>query len=120
MLTHEENELITRIGADTPMGDTLRRYWIPALLAWELPEPDCPPIRVKLLGEELVAFRDSSGRIGLVQERCAHRCASLFFGANRENGLRCIYHGWKYDVEGNCVEQPSEPDETNFAHKVKL
>ena len=120
MLSREENELLTRTGRGTPMGQVLRRYWIPAVLSSEIPEPDCPPVRVKLLGEELVAFRDSSGRIGLVQERCAHRCASLFFGANRENGLRCIYHGWKYDVEGNCVEQPSEPDETDFAHKVKL
>jgi phthalate 4,5-dioxygenase len=120
MLSHEDNQLLTLTGPGTAMGRALRRYWIPAVLSSEIPEPDCPPVRVKLLGEELVIFRDSSGRIGLVQERCAHRCASLFFAANRENGLRCIYHGWKYDVGGNCLEQPSEPDETSFAHKVKL
>jgi len=120
MLSPEENALLTRTGPGTPMGRLLRRYWVPALLAPEVAEPDCAPVRVKLLGEELVAFRDSSGRIGLVQERCAHRCASLYFGQNRENGLRCAYHGWKYDVEGRCVDQPSEPPETSFAHKVRL
>ena len=120
MLSPEENALLTRTAPGTPMGRLLRRYWIPALLAPEVAEPDCAPVRVKLLGEELVAFRDSSGRIGLVQERCAHRCASLYFGQNRENGLRCAYHGWKYDVEGRCVDQPSEPPETSFAHKVRL
>src|SRR5947209_1708532 len=100
MLAREDNELLTRTGPGTAMGQALRRYWIPALLASEIPESDCSPVRVKLLGEELVAFRDSSDRIGLLQEHCAHRCASLFFAANRENGLRCIYHGWKYDVDG--------------------
>jgi phthalate 4,5-dioxygenase len=120
MLSREDNALLTRTGPGTPMGAVLRRYWIPALTSAEIAQPDCPPVRVKLLGEDLIAFRDSSGRIGLVQERCAHRCASLFFAANRENGLRCPYHGWKYDVDGNCVDQPSEPPETNFAHKVKL
>src|SRR5262252_7720508 len=98
MLTREDNEVVTRTGPGTPMGDVLRRYWIPASLARELPEPDCPPVRVQLLGERLVGFRDSQGRIGLVDEFCPHRRASLWFGRNEESGLRCIYHGWKFDV----------------------
>src|SRR5437667_11409192 len=109
MLSKEETELLTRTGSGTPMGEVMRRYWLPALLADELPAPDCPPIRVRLLGEELVAFRDSEGRVGLLDEYCAHRRASLFFGRNEECGLRCIYHGWKYDVEGRIVDTPVEP-----------
>jgi phenylpropionate dioxygenase-like ring-hydroxylating dioxygenase large terminal subunit len=109
MLTREENELITRAGPGTPMGEVLRRYWIPAALSEELPEPDCPPVRVKLLGEDLVAFRDTAGQVGLLDEYCAHRCASLFLGRNEEHGLRCVFHGWKYDVQGNCVDMPNEP-----------
>src|SRR4030088_15839 len=119
MLTHEENELITRVGTGTPMGNTLRRYWIPALLAWELPGPDCPPVRVRLLGEDLVAFRDTEGRIGLLEELCPHRGASLFFGRNEECGLRCSYHGWKWDVTGRCVDMPNEPEESTFRDKVR-
>jgi phthalate 4,5-dioxygenase oxygenase subunit len=118
MLTREENELVTRVGPGTPMGDVLRRYWIPAVMSRELPEADCPPVRVKLLGEKLVAFRDSQGRIGLVDEFCPHRRASLWFGRNEESGLRCIYHGWKFDVEGKCLEQMNEPEP--FCHKVRL
>src|SRR5690348_16823738 len=98
MLSREDNELLTRVDRGTPMGETMRRYWLPALLAWELPGPDCPPVRVKLLGEELVAFRDTKDRIGLVDEYCPHRRASLYFGRNEECGLRCVYHGWKFDV----------------------
>ncbi len=109
MLSVEENERLTRTGPGTPMGQTLRRYWIPALLAWELPEPDCPPVRVKLLGERLVAFRDTNGRIGLLDEFCPHRGVSLWLGRNEACGLRCVYHGWKYDVDGNCVDQMNEP-----------
>ena len=120
MLTHEENELITRISPGTPMGDTIRRYWIPALLAREVPEPDCPPVRVKLLGEDLVAFRDTEGRIGLIEEFCPHRRVSLFFGRNEECGLRCIYHGWKFDVTGACVDMMNEPEEYDFKHKVRV
>src|SRR5713226_4510399 len=118
MLTQEENDLVTRIGPGTPMGDVIRRYWLPALLSWELPEPDCPPVRVKLLGEQLVAFRDTGGRVGILDEACAHRCASLFLGRNENYGLQCIYHGWKYDVNGNCVEQMNEP--IGFAQKVRI
>jgi phenylpropionate dioxygenase-like ring-hydroxylating dioxygenase large terminal subunit len=118
MLTREDNELITRIGAGTPMGTTMRRYWIPALLAGDLPEPDCPPVRVKLLGEELVAFRDTEGRVGLLDEFCPHRRASLFFGRNEECGLRCVYHGWKFDASGRCVDMMNEPEELSFKHKI--
>ncbi len=119
MLTKEQNQLLTRTGPGTPMGQLFRRYWIPALLAEEIPEPDCPPVRVKLLGEELIAFRDSENRIGLLDEFCSHRTASLFFARNEECGLRCAYHGWKYDVEGNCVDMPSEPEGSRFQEKIK-
>jgi len=100
------------------MGGVLRRYWMPALLVEDLPAPDCPPIRVKLLGEELVAFRDSNGRVGLLDEYCPHRLTSLFLGRNEECGLRCVYHGWKFDVEGNCVDMPNEPAESRFRDKI--
>src|SRR3954449_2043787 len=120
MLSREENELITRVGPGTPMGNAMRRYWIPACLSSEIAEPDCPPVRVKLLGEDLVAFRDSDGRIGLVDEFCPHRRVSLYFGRNEECGLRCIYHGWKFDTSGACVDMPSEPPESNFKDKVSV
>jgi phthalate 4,5-dioxygenase oxygenase subunit len=120
MLTQEQNELIQMTGPGTKMGDVMRRYWTPALLSWELPEPDCSPVRVKLLGEELIAFKDTDGKIGLVDNYCPHRRASLFFGRNEECGLRCVYHGWKFDVDGNCVDMPSEPAESNFKDKVKV
>ena len=120
MLRHDLNELLTRTGPGTAMGDLFRRYWVPALLADELPEDDCPPVRVKLLSERLIAFRDSDGRYGLVDEFCAHRGASLWFGRNEEGGLRCAYHGWKYDVTGQCVEVPSEPETSSFCANVKL
>jgi phenylpropionate dioxygenase-like ring-hydroxylating dioxygenase large terminal subunit len=102
------------------MGETMRRFWIPALLSWEVPEPDCPPVTVKLLGEELVAFRQTDGKVGIVGARCAHRRAHLFWGRNEENGLRCVYHGWKFDCTGACVDMPSEPEESNFKDKVKI
>jgi nitrite reductase/ring-hydroxylating ferredoxin subunit len=119
LLTREENELLIRTGPGTPMGEVMRRYWLPALLADELPAPDCPPVRVRLLGEDLVAFRDSNGRVGLLDEYCAHRRASLFFGRNEEGGLRCIYHGWKYDVEGCILDTPVEPDNSMIRHHVR-
>ncbi len=120
MLTREENELITRVGPGTPMGDVLRRYWMPALLSEDLPGPDCPPKRVKLLGEELVAFRDTNGRVGLLDEYCPHRLTSLFLGRNEECGLRCVYHGWKFDVDGNCVDMPNEPADSRFKDKIHI
>ncbi len=119
MLSQEENTLLTQVGPDTPLGQTMRRYWIPALLSWELPEPDCPPVRVKLLGEDLGAFRDTQGQIGLLDELCPHRLASLYFGRNEECGLRCVYHGWKFDVTGQCVDMMNEPPENDFKHKIR-
>jgi phthalate 4,5-dioxygenase len=120
MLKQEISELLTETGPGAPMGDLFRRYWLPALLAEELPENDAPPVRVKVLSERLIAFRDSEGRYGLIDEFCAHRGVSLWFGRVEECGLRCAYHGWKYDVTGQCVEVPSEPENSNFARKVKL
>jgi nitrite reductase/ring-hydroxylating ferredoxin subunit len=120
MLSREQNERLVQVGPGTSMGELLRRYWMPALLAEELPEPDCPPVRVKLLGEELIAFRDTNGDLGLIDEFCAHRAASLYFGRNEECGLRCSYHGWKFDVAGNCVDMPSEPEGSAFKDKIKL
>jgi phthalate 4,5-dioxygenase oxygenase subunit len=119
MLSKEDNKLLTRTNAGTPMGNLIRRYWVPALLSEEIPGPDCAPARVKLLGEELVAFRDTQGRIGLIGEHCAHRGTSLFFGRNEECGLRCIYHGWKYDVDGNVLDTPAEPKESDFRKKLR-
>ncbi len=120
MLRKEQNDLVTQTGPGTPMGNLFRCYWLPALLAEELPENDCPPVRIKLLSERLVAFRDSEGRLGLIDEFCAHRGVSLWFGRNEESGLRCPYHGWKYDVTGQCVDVPSEPAENGFCRKIKL
>jgi nitrite reductase/ring-hydroxylating ferredoxin subunit len=120
MLSSEDNAILTRVGPGTPMGNLLRRYWTPCLLSNEIPEPDCPPIRVRILGEDLVAFRDSEGRVGLFVQACPHRGASLFFGRNEEDGLRCVYHGWKFDVRGACVDMPSEPAESNFKTKVRV
>ncbi|MDB5746666.1 MAG: rieske (2Fe-2S) protein [Massilia sp.] len=120
MTRREQNELLIQTGPGTPMGDLFRRYWIPALLAEELPEPDCPPVRVQLLSERMIAFRDSTGKLGLMDEFCAHRGVSLWFGRNEENGLRCPYHGWKYDTSGQCVDVPSEPVESGYCKKIKL
>ena len=120
MLRKEQNDLLTQTGPGTPMGEMFRRYWIPALLSSELPENDCPPVRVKLLSERLIAFRDTEGRYGLMDEFCPHRGASLWFGRNEECGLRCPSHGWKFDVEGNCLEVPSEPEESGFRKRIKL
>jgi phthalate 4,5-dioxygenase len=120
MLRAAQNDLVTQTGPGTPMGELFRRYWIPALLAEELPENDCPPVRVKLLSERLLAVRDSEGRYGLIDEFCAHRGVSLWFGRNEEGGIRCPYHGWKYGVDGKCLEVPSEPEESGFCNKIKL
>ena len=120
MLKAEINELLTETGPGRPMGDLFRQYWIPALLAEELLENDCPQVRVKILSERLVAFRDSEGRYGLIDEFCAHRGVSLWFGRNEQSGLQCAYHGWKYDVTGQCIEVPSEPENSNFCANVKL
>lgn len=119
MLSKEENELLTRTDPGTPMGELVRRYWIPALLSEEILEPDSPPVQVRTLGEELVAFRDSQGKIGLLDEHCSHRGTSLFYGRNEECGLRCIYHGWKYDVDGNVLDTPAEPADSDFRKKIR-
>src|SRR6476661_3044794 len=120
MLSKQDNEALCRVGPGTLMGNLLRRYWTPALLSSEVPEPDSPPVRVRLLGEDLIAFRDSDGDVGLFANSCPHRGASMFFGRNEESGLRCVYHGWKFDVEGTCVDMPSEPAESNFKNKVRI
>jgi 5,5'-dehydrodivanillate O-demethylase oxygenase subunit len=110
MLSREENELLTRVGPGTPCGNLLRRYWHPVAAASELTE-EKPKKRVKIMGEELVLYRDGKGGYGLVGEHCAHRGASLYYGFVEEGCIRCAYHGWKYDREGRCVEQPFEPNE---------
>src|SRR5436190_3462902 len=120
MLRKEQNESLTHTGPGTPMGALFRSYWLPVLLPDELPENECPPVRVKLLSERLLGFRDTQGRYGLIDEFCAHRGVSLWFGRNEENGLRCPYHGWKYDVSGRCVEVPSEPAESGYCKRIKL
>lgn len=119
MLTPAENDLLCRVEGDAPMGRLMRRHWVPALLSEQLAEPDGRPVRVTLFGEKLVAFRDSEGRLGLLGEFCAHRKASLAFGRNENCGLRCLYHGWKFDVEGRVVDMPSEPRESGFADRVR-
>jgi phthalate 4,5-dioxygenase len=120
MLKPGDNERICRVGPGTPMGELLRRYWQPALLSEELPETDGAPVRVRLLGEDLIAFRDSSGKVGLVDAFCPHRRAPMFFGRNEECGLRCVYHGWKFDRDGSCVDMPSEPPDSLFKTKVRI
>ena len=109
MLTMQENDLLTQTGTETPMGQYFRRFWQPVALVEELPEPDGPPVRVTVMGEELVAFRDTEGRLGLLEAHCPHRGANLFFGRNEECGLRCVYHGWKFDVTGKAMELPNIP-----------
>ena len=120
MTTLEQNERLTRCGPGTPMGLLFRRYWIPALMPEELPEADGPPLRVQLLGEKLIAFRSSDGTIALIDEFCAHRRVSLWFGRVEQGGIRCPYHGWKYDTAGRCVEIPSEPEGSQVCDQVKL
>ncbi len=120
MLNAADNDLITRVGPGTVMGAYVRRFWVPCLLSEELPEPDCPPVRVRMYGEDLVAFRDTSGRAALLDRYCPHRLASLYFGRNEQDGLRCAYHGWKFDASGACVDMPSEPAGSSFAAKVRV
>jgi phthalate 4,5-dioxygenase len=119
MLSASDNEILSRVGPGTPMGDLVRQYWLPVMQSWELGEADGRPMRVRLCGEDLILFRDSDGRPGLLANNCAHRGASLFFGRNEESGLRCVYHGWKFDVSGHCVDMPNEPPESNFKDKVR-
>ncbi|MGE3644096.1 MAG: Rieske 2Fe-2S domain-containing protein [Beijerinckiaceae bacterium] len=120
MLRPEDNERLTRVGPGTPAGELFRRYWQPAGLSSELPEADGAPLRVRLLGEDLIAFRDSDGKVGLIDAFCPHRRAPMFFGRNEECGLRCVYHGWKFDRNGDCVDMPSEPAGTPLQARVKI
>ena len=119
MLTAEENALLCRVEGAAPMGRMMRAHWLPICMSEEVAEPDGTPVRARLLGEDLVVFRDSDGRLGVVGEHCPHRRASLALGRNEESGLRCLYHGWKIDVEGNVVEMPSEPAASCLAAKVR-
>ena len=119
MLSREDNEALCRVGPGTIMGDFLRQYWFPFLPSRDLPEPDYRPIKVRLLGEDLIAFRDTNGTVGLLQENCPHRGANLFWARNEECGLRCVYHGWKFDANGTCVDMPNEPEESDFKTKVR-
>src|SRR5437667_2253676 len=118
MLSKEDNELLCRVGPGTPTGQFMREYWLPAFVPGEL-EPDGPPLRLRLLGENLIAFKATSGKYGLMAHNCPHRGASLFFGRNEEEGIRCVYHGWKFDVTGQCIDMPNEPAESDFKNKVK-
>ncbi len=120
MLSVEDNELVTNTNAGTPMGELFRRFWLPVALSAELPGPDCVPLRVRILGEDVIAFRDTHGRPGLVDAYCAHRGAPMFFGRNEEDGLRCVYHGWKYDVTGACVDVPNSPEGDTYKDKVRI
>jgi phthalate 4,5-dioxygenase oxygenase subunit len=119
MLSKADNETLCRVGPGTPMGELFRRFWMPALLARELPEPDSDPLRLRLLGEDLVAFRDTNGTVAILGNHCPHRGASLFFGRNEEAGLRCVYHGWKFDAAGRCIDMPNEPADSTFKERVQ-
>jgi phenylpropionate dioxygenase-like ring-hydroxylating dioxygenase large terminal subunit len=120
MLSREDNDLLTLTGAHTPAGQYFRRFWLPVALSRELPEPDCPPIRIKIMGEELIAFRDTSGQVGVIEPRCPHRGANLFYGRNEEHGIRCVYHGWKFDVNGRCLEIPNAPAESKMCERISI
>ncbi|MSQ52066.1 MAG: aromatic ring-hydroxylating dioxygenase subunit alpha [Betaproteobacteria bacterium] len=120
MLSIEDNERLVRVGRRTPAGELFRRYWQPALLSSEVTEPDGAPVRVRLLGEDLIAYRDTGGRVGLVDAFCPHRRAPLFFGRNEENGIRCVYHGWKFSADGKCVDLPSEPASSRMINTITI
>lgn len=119
MLSVEDNELLTRTGRGTPMGELFRRFWIPALLSSELPKQGGPAVKVQLLGEKLIAFRGAGGKVGLMETRCPHRHANLYWGRNEEDGIRCVYHGWKFGFDGQCMEMPAEPETSNYKERVK-
>ncbi|BCB77886.1 Rieske 2Fe-2S domain-containing protein [Phytohabitans flavus] len=119
MLSQEDNELLTRVGPGTPAGELFRRFWHPVTTSARLGGPDGPQLRVKILGEALIVFRDTEGQVGVLQAFCPHRRANLFWGRNEEGGLRCAYHGWKFDVTGQCVDMPTEPPASNYKEKLK-
>ena len=116
-MRQKDSDDLVRVGPGTTMGKLMRQYWLPAAMSSEL-KADGEPMRLMLLGEQLIAFRDSAGRVGVMDHKCPHRCASLFLGRNEENGIRCVYHGWKFDVDGKCVDMPSVPAERDFKHLV--
>jgi len=120
MLSQQETDLLCQVGPGTPMGEVFRRFWIPVLLSEEVPEPDTTPVAIRILGEDLLAFRATSGKVGLTSAYCAHRHAHLFWGRNEEEGIRCTYHGWKYDTTGQCVDMPNEPGDLSFKDKIKI
>src|ERR1700675_2024349 len=120
MLNCADNELLTRTGAGTAMGEYFRRFWQPVALSREMAAPDSPPIRVRVLGEDLLASRDTQGRVGVIEPHCARRGANLFFGRNEDCGIRCIYHGWKYDVDGKCVDMPNMPPGSGYHGKISI
>src|SRR6476646_5519415 len=117
MLSQEENDLLCCTGPGTPMGNLFRRFWLPVALSRELPKPDCPPVRMRILSEDLIAFRDTNGKVGLLSRYCPHRGASLYFGRNEEGGLRCVYHGWKYDTAGHILDTPAEPPQSKIKQR---
>jgi len=119
MITHEENQLLCRVEGDAPMGQLMRRHWTPVCLTEEVAEPDGTPVKARVFGEELVVFRDSDGNVGVLDEHCPHRGASLALGRNEDGGLRCLYHGWKLDTAGNVLEMVSEPASSGFADKIQ-
>jgi phthalate 4,5-dioxygenase len=120
MLTQEDNELITNTDAGASMGNLFRRFWLPVAISEELPNPDSVPLRVQVMGEQLIAFRDTNGKVGLVDAFCPHRGAPLFFGRNEESGLRCVYHGWKFDVDGVCVDLPNAMEGDTYKEKIQI
>ena len=117
-MNRKDSEDLVRVGPGTIMGELMRQYWVPAAMSSEL-KADGDPMRLALLGEKLIAFRDSSGRVGVMDHKCPHRCASLFLGRNEENGIRCIYHGWKFDADGNCVDTPNLAGMPDFKNRIK-
>ncbi len=117
-MNRKDSEDLVRVGPGTVMGKMMRQYWIPAAMSSEL-QRDGAPMRLMLLGEQLIAFRDSSGRVGIMDHKCPHRCASLFLGRNEENGIRCVYHGWKYDADGNCVDTPNIAGDSDFKRHIQ-
>lgn len=120
MLSPQDNDILCRVGPGTPMGDALRRFWVPACLSDELVQPDSGPIRLRILGEDLVAFRDSKGRIGLVEAYCPHKLANLYWGRVENCALSCAYHGWTFDADGNCLATPNEPEHPEMRRKIHL
>ena len=120
MLRAEDNRFLTESGAGTPMGELLRRFWLPVLLSEELPEADGPPKKIVVMGEELLAFRDSRGVVGVIDQYCPHRGANLWLGRNEECGIRCVYHGWKFDTDGRCVDMPTSYPDLNAKDLIRI